>query len=695
MFAGIRRILGNVKVTETVRSTSTYQINSEITIDGIPADVMMKDISKIWKTSRININMFSKIGKNSVTFPSFFAVDMCYMIDHMIQFGNRNVSSRTLNKIRQELIENTWLITTQQEPQRRVDLSKINNMVFRPKDYQQKFFEDYDKLTQQYRLRGYLLAAAAGSGKTYSSLTLAEILNAKRIVVVCPKNALYRVWESSVQSLYKKPPSYWIYDQGVKYKGQRIAIFHYEALKQALDMVKELSSPDTLVILDECHNLNEETSIRTQNFIQLCQRLEARDVLPMSGTPIKALGGESIPLLTLIDPLFSNDAKMRFKKIYGRDGNRGIDILSHRIGIVSYKVEKSQLGLDKPVMKSLPVKIPNGERYTLKEISKEMKAFIDERFDYYKKRRPEDQRFYDECLSLFEQKIKTPSQRNDFSDYKRFVKFIQRVNGDARQAGEEIKWVNRYEKTQIIPSLTKNMVERFKDVKSVIKYVNLKIQGEALGRILGRKRIDCHVEMVPYIDFKGITETTPKKTVVFTSFVDALEKADSHIRSIGLNPITVYGKTNNEMPNSIRLFEKNEDVNPLCATYASLSTAVPLVMADTMIMIDSPFRAYIHEQAISRIHRLGADTQTTIWECKLDTGNEPNISTRSADILQWSQDQVMAIMGTENPFKIEEDSGKLTVSNEDFDIIHEEFWNIAPSTESFIGTQPYQKIMGW
>lgn len=686
MFSGIRRILGNIRVIET---------DTDITIDGIPADVMTKDISRIWRTSRININMFSKVGNSSLTFPRFFAVDVLYMIDHMIEYGNIRVSSRTLSKIRDLLIENTWLVGTQQEPKPRLNYSRLSNMVFKPIDYQQGFFEQYDKLTQQYSLNGYLLAAAAGSGKTFKALALAEMLETKRTIVICPKNAIYRVWEKSLKTLYKKPPSFWIYADGKPYKNERVLVFHYESLKAAISMIHKYKSTNMLVILDESHNLNEETSLRTQHFVELCKRTEAKDILPMSGTPIKALGGESIPLMMMIDPLFTEDAKMRYKKIYGRDGLRGIDILKHRMGIVSYKVEKHQLGLKEPDMKQLNVKVPNGNQFTLKEIKKEMADYIEARFKYYRSRRSEDESFYNECLSIVEGRLKTQSKKDQHATYLRYVKLIKRVNGDSRQAGEEIKWCNRYEKEVIMPMLPKNMIDRFKDVKSIIKYVHLKIQGEALGRVLGRRRIDCHVAMVPHIDFKGIAESTPKKTLVFTSFVEALEAADKHIAGLGLTPMTVYGKTNNELANTIKLFEKNEDVNPLCATYQSLSTAVPLVMADTMIMIDSPFRAYIHEQAISRIHRLGSDTKTTVWECKLDTGDEPNLSTRSSDILKWSQNQVAAIMGFEAPFEFKESAGRLTVSNEEFDVedVHEFKDEIATTLGLEEGN--YQKIIDW
>jgi hypothetical protein len=110
-------------------------------------------------------------------------------------------------------------------------------------------------------------------------------------------------------------------------------------------------------------------------------------------------------------------------------------------------------------------------------------------------------------------------------------------------------------------------------------------------------------------------------------------------------------------------------LNPLLATYASLSTGVRLTIADTMILLNSPFRAYILEQAISRIYRLGQDSQTYVYQCILDTGEVPNISTRSADILAWSTEQVEAIMGIKAP-QVEGDVFTPSVESmkpEDFD----------------------------
>lgn len=49
---------------------------------------------------------------------------------------------------------------------------------------------------------------------------------------------------------------------------------------------------------------------------------------------------------------------------------------------------------------------------------------------------------------------------------------------------------------------------------------------------------------------------------------------------------------------------------------------------------------------------MGQDSQTYVYQCTLDTGDVPNISTRSADILAWSQAQVEAIMGIKAPYEM-------------------------------------------
>jgi hypothetical protein len=648
LFAGFRRAFGAISVKET---------NTDIVVQGIPADVMQRDMARIWKTSKIAINMFNTLGRHSFSFYKFFAMDIVYMLDQLIA-SRSGVSVRVLTNIRNALYENTWLKNTlpSEEPkQGRLNFDNFKRFHKQPLEHQVGFLEVYNTKVDQYGLNGYLLAGAAGSGKTMAALYVAEGVEADVVIVVCPKNALVRVWGNTIRDEYKQEQKYWLSDGTRPYNKERIVVCHYEYLDKLLQMVKshQVSGQNPVIVLDESHNLNEIKSQRTQLFIELCKVTQCKNIIPASGTPVKAMGAELIPLLTVLDDLFTSQVQDRYKKIFGKDGNKGLDILKHRMGMISHKIEKSALKLEKPIMKTLPVKMPTGDLYTLESIRKVMEAFIQERVDYYKKRRKEDERFWERCIDIHERSLKGAAAKAEYQKYKVTLKTVI-ATPDPRFIGEEIAYTNAYEKKYFEPSLPKDMIKEFRDIKSIIKYTKLKIQGECLGRVLGRKRIECHVEMVKYLDFKGVCDTTEKKTLVFTSFVEALTTAEEQCKSVGLSPLVVYGKTNNELASIVAKFEKDERLNPLIATYNSLSTAVPLVMADTMIMINAPFRAYIQEQAISRIHRIGADTQTTVYQAFLDTGDKPNISTRSSEILAWSMSQVEAIMGIKSPFEITE-----------------------------------------
>jgi superfamily II DNA or RNA helicase len=654
MFAGFRRAFGAINVKETA---------TEIIVEGVPADVMQRDMAKVWKTSKIAMHMFNTFGRSSFSFYKFFATDVVYMLDLLIQ-SRTGTSVRVLNNIRKELFEKTWIGKTLPtvDPVGRLNKANYKRFYKTPLDHQYGFLDTYDTVVDQYGLNGYLLAGAAGSGKTMGALYVAEGVDADKIIVICPKNATQRVWQKTVVEEYKEQQSYWVAEFGKPYNNERIVIVHYEALDKLLTLINNgaLAANNSVIILDESHNLNEIKSMRTQQFIEVCKKLECKNIIPASGTPVKAMGAELIPLLITLDPLFTDQVQERFRKIFGKDGNKGLDILKNRMGLISYKIEKSALKLDKPIMKTIAVKMPTAKLYTLSAIRTVMDAFIQERVEYYKKRRKDDERFWERCLVLHEDTLRAAAQKMEYKKYRETLKTVI-ANPDPRYIGEEIAYTNLYEKRYFEPSLPKEMVKEFRDIKSVIKYTKLKIQGECLGRVLGRKRIECHVEMVKHIDFVAIADTTMKKTLVFTSFVEALVAASEQCKSVDLSPLVVYGKTNNELALIVKKFEQDEALNPLIATYNSLSTAVPLVMADTMIMINAPFRAYIQEQAISRIHRIGADTQTTVYQCHLDTGEEANISTRSSDILQWSMSQVEQIMGIKSPFAI-------TESLEDFDV---------------------------
>lgn len=499
---------------------------------------------------------------------------------------------------------------------------------------------------------------------TYITTAIAEMLESELIVVICPKETLELVWIPSIEEMYKTKQTVWSSEKIRPYNGERFIICHYNALDKLSNLLldpKVYKGKKVTTILDESHNMNTIDSARTRMYLDIVKTLNSDNNMLASGTAVKALGVELLPLLRVVDPSFTSKVEERFRKAYGASASKGLDIIRFRLGLISFKIEKKVLEMEPPIVKVYPVKIPNGDMYTLPEIKKDMIKFISERFDYYKARRAADDKFWQKCMELHQSKLKT---KVEFAEFKHYLSLVRMISGNpgAMDIGEEIKQTNVYEKMKIEPTLPRDMIKGFRDVKSIIKYTHLKIQGECLGRVLGGKRISCHVDMVPHIDWVGMVESTSKKTVVFTSFVEALEATQKHVLSIGLQPLTVYGKNKNEMVDSVGKFDKDPKLNPMLATYQSLSTGVRLTVADTVILLNTPFRRYILEQAVARAYRKGQDSQVVVYKTVLDTGDVPNISTRSDDILRWSTEQVAAILGLSDTYT----EGSMVDSFEDF-----------------------------
>mgnify|MGYP000863323652 CR=1 FL=1 len=643
----IQKMLGVVTVTEE---------NDIITVTGVSGKNFYRDFNNLWRTTRVGNYIFLTFNNSSFSFHSFFLPDILFNINTLIEGDNKQNRIRTLSKIRDKLMAKTWINQTNSNFVSKLNYKQLDKFNLTPLDFQSEFFDLYDKLTQWYRLNGFLFAGSAGSGKTYSALALAYCLEVESIIVICPKNATRRVWEDTILTKIKDRTHYYISSLHQSRTGREtISIYHYEDLPKAIDTIDELRTKKTAIILDESHNLNEVTTLRTNLFINLCKGAGCKEVIWLSGTPIKALSKETVPLFRCIDPLFTLPVEESFKRIFRGDSGKAVEILNNRLGLVSFVVPKARLNLKDPIIESVYITTPNSEAYTLESLKVQMARFINARYAFYRSTDREDRAFFYSCIAEHQSTLKSEVAINEFEHYKLCLQTI--INTTAYFAvRDEIVFCNKYELTTILPTLSHEKRNRFKTVKSIIKYLPLKIKGECLGKVIGAARIACYVELANVLDYDSICESTEKKTIVFTSYVEVLQAANKRSIEQGLTPVLVYGATNNKLSSLLGGFEKDDNLNPLIATFDSLSTAVPLVMCDTMIMINVPFRDYELQQAISRIHRLGATSQTRVYTVFLDTGNKPNISTRSKDILEWSQEQVEKIMGIKSPFKITNDA---------------------------------------
>lgn len=656
MYGSVARLVGFVSVKET---------DSHIIVNGIPGLRFSRDVYNHWKTSKLNVNMFTNISKSQIKFPKFFAIEVLYMIEQLLENRRTSVSRRILFKTVEELKKNTWLNkigATGFVP--RLDWSRLKDFNPTPFDHQSNFLREYDRITQEYSLTGMLQDVAAGGGKTLNGYMLGHMLKADTQFYVVPKNSAVDVWEKTLtkpvfdgKTLFKgETPSYWSSMHGTAPTvGKKIYIIHYDYLEKFLAFVKQNARAfgQVFIDLDESHNFNEESN-RTNYFIDLCLTVKARDVLHSSGTPFKAMGSEAITLLSTICQDFTAEVKVAFKKIFGKEAKRANEVLANRIGIVSFKVIKQEIETPGVDYHEIKVKIPNGLEYTLESIRTKMSLFIDERMKFYEKGMPEYQRLYDECLELHQRSIArgSPQQNRDFQTYKGYIKEIRR-GYDPVTMKDMVMFCNRYELKTIIPSLPESLRKPFLNVRAIIKYVELKVLGEALSQVLGKLRIQCHLDMLSVMPLEELIDNASGKTVIFTSYVEVVKALEVLLVQAGYKPLFVYGETNKDLPAIIKKFHEDPDANPLVATFKSLSTAVPLTVANTLAFTNSPFRDYERTQTVARVDRIGQKQRCHVHDIFLDTGDAPNISTRSKDILSWSKQQVETILGVKAPDDIE------------------------------------------
>lgn len=645
MLSDLRRFIGSIRV---------FEQNDIITIEGLDTEDFSKIIQKLWRSSRISRYMFLNASRSKVSFYSFFAVEVLYILKKLRSSTQKTVSKKAIDKIIEGLNQETWLFYTNVEPESIFDYRVLRKFEKRPLEHQSSFFNKYEKYTQQYRLNGFMLASPAGSGKTVTSLMIGEMLHADRIIVVCPKNAVYDPWIKSLNEEYTEPETdFWeSRDRVPAPDNKRFYICHYEALDLLLPVASRFSREKVSIILDESHHMNEINAQRTKNFIELTKRTKAISVLWASGTPIKALGSEMIPFLESIDVRFNEKVKDQFKNIFGVSTERATDVLANRLGLSSHRIEKEHIVPGQPTHEYIYATPPDADRYTLESVGDEMRAFIEKRLTYYREHRKEYQQTYDRFIEQHLQAIgDNPQKRKEYKRYQDTVKWLSRQT-NYNHAGEQMKFANQYEKNEIVPTLSPGDRKVFKDASSVIKYTPLKVRGECLGRILGKRRAEMVESMVPHLGLDYLVSVQKKKSLLFTNYVGVVNKAHEYFSEKDFKPISVHGETTGNLDAMIRSFGSDPKTNPAIATYQSLSTAVPLTMVSAIFLLNQPFRSYIREQAISRAHRLGQDAQVHVYHCMLDTDDQPNLSSRSFDIVEWSERQVNEIMGIEQPSQV-------------------------------------------
>lgn len=489
---------------------------------------------------------------------------------------------------------------------------------------------------------------------TFTSLMWSHLLGDGKTVIVCPLNIVDSVWMSQIKDAYKVQPRVWNSKLGLPLTDDYdYYIVHYDALigprfaylRQWMQDTIKKSKQKFKLIVDESQNFNEISAKQTQNLIELADLNLFSDALPMSGTPFKALGSEIFPMLCLFDSHFDSIAREFFKASYGRNRPSLMNMLSHRIGRSKFTIPEL-LGMgDPPAIEIVKVQVPNSDKYTLDSIKLEMQVYIQERVAFYEKQMPAYITFFNEILQDYEyDNLKNPHELENLKKYRVIVQRFRTRGYSSFTDAQDSAFCKRVEE-DIESRLKGKDLHDFRNVKSAVKYLGLKLRGEALGNVLGRARINAIKETIEHANLEHYINDVEKKTVIFTSYIDVLKLCDEYLTRKGFTGITVYGENSKDRDAAIKRFAEDPQVNPLTAVYDSLKEGYPLLMANQELLLNAPWRDFELKQVQARIWRTGQDSPCFFRMFDMDTGDKVNITTRSINVMEWSKEQVDALLG--------------------------------------------------
>lgn len=538
----------------------------------------------------------------------------------------------------------------------------LKTMVWRPLSHQKDIFKDYIEKCAESGLRGVLLRGDVGSGKTSMSLMLTKALNTKHTVIIVPNNTIFSVWVKTIAFVgaYKKTPTYWTTKSKKPFNGEEYIIANFESLHKVLDVFERL--PIYSLIIDESHNITADSNL-SFTIRELAERDKPKGIIMLSGTPIKMSFSELLPMLQILRINNSRSLSIGENVAAMSDANK------LKVAQLAYKSMEIRVKFDngKNLRKNditINIKIKNEHRYYVETLRQEMK-------DYVEQRKIEDEPKIDDYTKEWKKYIAlSPLPKSDIKMYYKCINFIRYRIGNRDSLPDDLGGlVSSIEDS--IP-VKGEEAKKFRSLCSLMKWPLLKYRGEALGRVLGKRRKELSLLLLDYIDLNKLISLEKEKVLIYSNYIDVAKKVEE--RANKHKGVRIYDGNAKDV-NSIL---HNTDFKFISTSYKSLSTGVPLIMCATTIFIEKPFRNYIMEQAMGRTDRLGQRNNITFIDFVLDT-KEPNIYNRNNDLMKMSYVSSGFIMGDE----IDKDYAKDVLDREEISMfLEQEMINAEPEIDA-------------
>ena len=586
---------------------------------------------KLWKKGRIKK---SEMTVKYLKFPVFFSLEIAMILEDLGSYYCVPYYMKMAKAIRTKTWVNNLHKPVEKKP---IDLSGLKNIKYTLKPYQKDFIEMYPTVKSRFNLNGYLLSFDQGLGKTLTAISLAECLKKDQIVIVCP-NSLKENWSYEIKEYFYKysDEKLWrqeVFVHGAKgyeiTKNTKYLIVNLEAIPAIYNLLD--NKKDSIIIVDEMHNIRNMKGKRTTELIDLKTKLGKPDVLLMSGTPIKALPNEIVPSLMMIDPLFTHEVAELYTKCFNVDGVGTKEIVNTRFGMVMHrKTKKEVLQLPEKNLHTLSFKLKGGDKYISHIVKQDVKRVFE---SLYHKELANSKELQQNYINMINKYHKAP--RGEYDEY---MKYIDHPFEDYNEAYlEKMKrFVEMYVKPNIYYPVD---LKNFKDAETAYLRMKERAMGKALGQIMHPRRKEMFIQLYEQNkeDIIERIQNATKKTVIFSTLLEVVNYISDDLKKQGIGNVKIVGGSGDRMK-LIQQFKNNEDIEVLIATSQTLSTGVTLTEANQMFFFGTPWRSADYNQCCDRIYRIGQNTDVDIYNILLDTGNDLNLSTRMNDILNWSDD---------------------------------------------------------
>lgn len=634
-----------------------FQQGKTITVRRIYAKKLDRDLQRVFGQSGVDTfplmyiterKMFERVLHISIH--EFFAPELYEMFKLLYEKTKR----RDYYEVCELLTTNTWLRSINNEVS--VDPAPLSQLKKQLLPHQMNFAtKEYFEAKVKMLFRGCLLGFDQGTGKTYTSLGVAWLLK-KQTFVFCQDMAVFN-WVSEIKEIIPGNPSIGVVGKSDPNQEYDFVVCNYEKTLRSFPFVKR----EVTMIIDETQNVRYLATNRAQELITFREKTNCTDVIPMSGTPVKGLAVELLPMVKLLDPRLDDTAQALFIKLFSKYRSFAYKILRFRLQFMMDRVMKEDvLTLPPKHYDTIKLKVSNPDPYTMDVVKKDMRAFASERYrELVKDRKLYYIQFDDVIDYCHDQDV--ISWLEAFQT-KRTLRNL--VKGDVIQNVEDPSFAKFQEVyVRCYTFLTrhdKEMRNKLKEARSATVGAIMKAMGEAMGQVFMKRAVEVVINILqenpePIIK---IVQSADKKVIFFTKSLKVVEYVQTWLSKTKIGCISITGATSN-VGEEIDKFKHYDDVDVLVATIQKLSTAVNLVVANTVLFLDLPYRSADYKQAQDRVYRLGQDTDVFIISMYLDTGSTPNLTTHTQEILEWSRDVSEALYGKDAPPDNDEELQKI------------------------------------